>query len=72
MSPSHLADIFRRRGVLSAQIFWGPRALTVVSARGPGVPESPGVSLPGDSAPVDCADSSQWLVDKNIPTEDRV
>ena len=38
----------------------------------PGVPESPGVSLPGDSVPVDSANSSQWLVDINIPTEDRV
>ena len=38
----------------------------------PGVPESPGVSLPGDSEPVDSANSSQWLVDINIPTEDRV
>ena len=44
-----------RAGVL---FFLGPRALTVVSARGPGVPESPGVSLPGDSAQVDCANSS--------------
>ena len=29
--------------ILRELIFWGPRALTVVSARGPGVPESPGV-----------------------------
>ena len=29
--------------ILRELIFWGPRALTVVSARGPGMPESPGV-----------------------------
>ena len=34
----------------ASRFFWGPRALTVVSARGPFVPESPGVLLPGDSA----------------------
>ena len=29
--------------ILRWSIFWGPRALTTVSARGPVVPESPGV-----------------------------
>ena len=33
MSPSDLADIFRQQGVLLAQIFLSPRALTPVSAR---------------------------------------
>ena len=43
-----------------------------MSAQEPVVPELLGVVLPGDSATVRCANSSQWLVDEKIPAEDCV